>query len=187
LHSRAPAGHTFRIREVAERIREALGESGRLSVLTGAVISAESGIPTYRDQGGLWEEHSLEEVTVPAALARHPDLILRFYDERRRKLLAVAPNPAHLALARLEEPLGGRFALINQNIDASTSASRSSPASAKRLAASVLSARSTHLSSSQGRSGRRTDGGGGVSLGARSITRRSLSLGPTGFLPVEVS
>jgi NAD-dependent deacetylase len=101
----------------ADEIRRALGTSGRITVLTGAGVSAESGIATFRGSGGLWEEHRLEDVATPEAFDRDPALVHRFYNERRRKLAAVSPNPAHAALARLEAALGERFTLITQNID----------------------------------------------------------------------
>ncbi len=103
--------------EAAGRIVERLGRSGRLSVLTGAGVSAESGIATFRDAGGLWEQHSLEDVATPEGFARDPELVLSFYNARRRGLHKVEPNPAHRALAQLEAMLGDRFALITQNID----------------------------------------------------------------------
>lgn len=103
--------------ESAERIAQHLGKNGRLTVLAGAGVSAESGIPTFRDMGGLWEQHSLEEVATPEAYVRQPELVLDFYNARRQTLHTVEPNPAHGALARLEELLGERFCLITQNID----------------------------------------------------------------------
>ena len=74
----------------------------RIVVLTGAGISAESGIDTFRDAGGLWERHRVEDVATPEGFARDPDLVLGFYDMRRAALTHVEPNPAHRALARLE-------------------------------------------------------------------------------------
>jgi NAD-dependent deacetylase len=90
---------------------------GGITVLTGAGISAESGLRTFRDAGGLWENHRLEDVATPEAFARDPDLVQRFYNERRRSLKTVEPNAAHRALAELEAALGDRFTLITQNID----------------------------------------------------------------------
>lgn len=89
----------------------------RIVVLTGAGISAESGLPTFRDADGLWEGHRPEEVATPGAYAAEPDLVHRFYDARRAALLAVLPNPAHEALARLESALGDDLYLVTQNID----------------------------------------------------------------------
>jgi NAD-dependent deacetylase len=101
-----------------ERAAGLLRTADRVAVLTGAGISAESGVPTFRDAGGLWEGHRVEEVATPSAFARHPELVWRFYNARRAALRAVRPNPGHHALAALEERLGpGRFTLITQNVD----------------------------------------------------------------------
>jgi NAD-dependent deacetylase len=89
----------------------------RVVVLTGAGISAESGLPTFRDADGLWEGHRPEQVATPEAYAAEPDLVHRFYDARRAALLTVSPNPAHEALARLEVVLGDDLSLVTQNID----------------------------------------------------------------------
>ena len=89
----------------------------RVVVLTGAGISAESGLPTFRDADGLWEGHRPEEVATPQAYAADPTLVHRFYDARRAALLAVDPNPAHVALARLETTLGADLHLVTQNVD----------------------------------------------------------------------
>ena len=88
-------------------------------VLTGAGISAESGIKTFRSSDGLWEEHRVEDVATPEGFARDPQLVQHFYNERRRQLQQgnIKPNAAHFALAQLEELLGDRFLLITQNID----------------------------------------------------------------------
>lgn len=86
-------------------------------ILTGAGISAESGIDTFRDSGGLWERHSLEDVATPEGFARDPDLVLGFYDARRAALANVEPNPAHHALARLEREFSGNLLLVTQNVD----------------------------------------------------------------------
>ena len=86
-------------------------------VLTGAGISAESGIPTFRDAGGLWEGHSVEDVATPEGFERDPDKVQRFYDARRRAAASVAPNAAHHALARLEQVLGDRLLVVTQNVD----------------------------------------------------------------------
>ncbi|MFF2274639.1 NAD-dependent deacylase [Agromyces sp. NPDC058126] len=90
----------------------------RVVVLTGAGISAESGVPTFRDADGLWEGHRVEDVATPEAFERDPDTVQRFYDERRRAVALVAPNPAHAALARLEDELGDELLVVTQNIDA---------------------------------------------------------------------
>jgi len=92
---------------------------GPLVVLTGAGISAESGLPTFRGAGGLWEGHRAEEVATPGAFARDPGLVQRFYNARRAKLRdpAIMPNAAHLALAELERRWPGEFLLVTQNVD----------------------------------------------------------------------
>jgi NAD-dependent deacetylase len=89
----------------------------RLFVLTGAGISAESGLATFRGSGGLWNGHRVEEVATPEAWDADPELVWRFYSMRRRDALAVQPNAAHTALARIEEKLGDRFYLCTQNVD----------------------------------------------------------------------
>lgn len=88
-------------------------------VLTGAGISAESGIRTFRAADGLWEDHRIEDVATPGAFARNPLLVQRFYNERRRQLLdpAIQPNAAHRALAELESRWPGEFLLVTQNVD----------------------------------------------------------------------
>ncbi len=88
-------------------------------ILTGAGISAESGIRTFRGHDGLWESHRLEDVATPEAFARDPALVHRFYNERRRQLQQpdIQPNAAHLALAHLEQQHTGTVTLVTQNID----------------------------------------------------------------------
>ena len=86
-------------------------------ILTGAGISAESGLPTFRDKDGLWEGYRVEDVACPQAFRHQPELVQRFYNLRRSALHAVAPNAAHLALARLQREFPGRVTLITQNID----------------------------------------------------------------------
>ena len=71
-------------------------------ILTGAGVSAESGIDTFRSAGGLWEQYKVEDVATPEAFARDPDLVLRFYDMRRERIQQVEPNAAHVALARAD-------------------------------------------------------------------------------------
>lgn len=88
-----------------------------LVVLTGAGISAESGLRTFRDGDGLWEQHRLEEVATPMAFRRDPALVHRFYNERRRSLASVEPNAAHHALARLDRTWRGELLLVTQNVD----------------------------------------------------------------------
>ena len=89
----------------------------RVVVLTGAGISAESGVPTFRDADGLWEGHRVEDVATPEAYDEQPTFVQKFYDERRASLAGVEPNPAHLALARLEGALGDDLLIVTQNID----------------------------------------------------------------------
>ncbi len=86
-------------------------------ILTGAGVSAESGVPTFRGPDGLWEGHRVEDVATPEAFARNPVLVQRFYDERRAALARVAPNAAHIALARLDAEWNGDFLLVTQNVD----------------------------------------------------------------------
>lgn len=87
----------------------------KIVVLTGAGISAESGIRTFRDSGGLWEEHRIEDVATYDAWLRNPALVLEFYNQRRKQLLEVQPNPAHYALARLQDTHD--VEIITQNVD----------------------------------------------------------------------
>ncbi len=90
---------------------------GTIVVLTGAGVSAESGIATFRGPGGLWEGHRIEDVCTPEALAHDPTLVHRFYDARRAALATVAPNDAHAALARLDADWAGELLLVTQNVD----------------------------------------------------------------------
>ncbi|GAA6185926.1 Sir2 family NAD+-dependent deacetylase [Aliiglaciecola sp. NS0011-25] len=94
-------------------------KSSKVVVLTGAGISAESGLKTFRDNDGLWEKHRVEDVATPEAFERNPDLVYRFYNQRRAQLQSpeIAPNKGHLALAELEEYLADNFLLITQNVD----------------------------------------------------------------------
>ena len=94
-------------------------EMSTIVVLTEAGISAESGIRTFRDQNGLWEEHNIEDVASPEGFRRDADLVHRFYNTRRRQLLSpeVRPNPGHSALAELESQWNGEFVLVTQNVD----------------------------------------------------------------------
>ncbi len=89
----------------------------RIVILTGAGISAESGVATFRDADGLWEGHNVQEVATPDGFLANPDLVLRFYDERRANLATVEPNAAHLALAELEQRLGDDVLVVTQNVD----------------------------------------------------------------------
>ena len=97
---------------------QAMTEIRNIVILTGAGISAESGIDTFRDAGGLWEQHRVEDVATPEGFARNPNLVLRFYDMRRAALGKVVPNPAHEALARLDaEWKHGDLLIVTQNVD----------------------------------------------------------------------
>jgi NAD-dependent deacetylase len=89
----------------------------RIVILTGAGVSAESGLGTFRDRDGLWTRHDLTEVATPEGYARNPDLVLDFYNQRRRNCRAAGPNAAHRALARLMRARPGEVTLVTQNID----------------------------------------------------------------------
>ncbi len=89
----------------------------RLFILTGAGISAESGLATFRGSGGLWNGYRVEDVATPEAWEADPELVWRFYSMRRRDAMAVEPNAAHKALAHIEQQLGDRFYLCTQNVD----------------------------------------------------------------------
>jgi NAD-dependent deacetylase len=88
-------------------------------ILTGAGISQESGIETFRASNGLWENHNVEDVATPEGFVRNPDLVYGFYNKRRRQLLSkkIQPNPAHKALVELENACSGEFSLVTQNVD----------------------------------------------------------------------
>jgi NAD-dependent deacetylase len=88
-------------------------------VLTGAGISAESGIETFRATDGLWANHPVDDVATPEGFERNPQLVYQFYNQRRRQLLSqeIRPNPAHTALARFEHEFDGEFLLVTQNVD----------------------------------------------------------------------
>jgi NAD-dependent deacetylase len=94
-----------------------VSDSDRVFALTGAGISAESGLPTFRASDGLWEGHRIEDVCTPEALARNPALVWEFYSMRRAAAQQAEPNAAHRALADLEARLGDRFFLCTQNVD----------------------------------------------------------------------
>jgi NAD-dependent deacetylase len=99
-----------------EQARQRLAAARAVAVLTGAGISAESGIPTFRGAGGLWKEHRAEDLATPEAFARDPRLVWEWYNWRRETIAKAAPNAAHKALVQLEiaKP---RFTLITQNVD----------------------------------------------------------------------
>ena len=92
-------------------------QNGNIVILTGAGVSAESGLATFRGADGLWEGHRVEDVATPEAFERDPALVHQFYDARREKLETVQPNEAHLALARLDAEWPGAFLLVTQNVD----------------------------------------------------------------------
>ncbi len=94
-------------------------EKGKIVILTGAGISAESGLATFRGSRGLWENHRVEDVATPEAFEKNPDLVHRFYNERRKKLFSseIQPNSAHIALAHLEREWPNEVLVVTQNID----------------------------------------------------------------------
>ncbi len=114
-------------------------EKERLVVFSGAGVSAESGLRTFRDSDGLWEEYAIEEVATPEAWARDPRKVLHFYDLRRAQVIAAGPNDAHRAIARLEE--GFTVDVITQNID--DLHERAGSTKVLHLHGEVLKARST--------------------------------------------
>lgn len=90
---------------------------GPVVILSGAGLSAASGVPTFRDANGLWEGYDVTQVATPAAFRVNPTLVRRFYDERRIGCGRVSPNPGHYALAQLQRAWGERLTLVTQNID----------------------------------------------------------------------
>lgn len=100
-----------------DRAAGLLRKAKRVAVLTGAGVSAESGVATFRGAGGLWEGHRVEDVATPEAFARDPALVWRFYNLRRSALAHLQPNAGHRALAAMERRLRGGFTLATQNID----------------------------------------------------------------------
>jgi NAD-dependent deacetylase len=100
----------------ATAVREWMSAAASVAVLTGAGISAESGIPTFRGPGGLWRSYRAEDLATPQAFARDPHLTWEWYDRRRAIIATAEPNAGHLALAELERRLPG-FTLITQNVD----------------------------------------------------------------------
>lgn len=89
----------------------------KIVILTGAGISAESGLGTFRAEGGLWAEHRIEDVATPEGFARDPKLVVDFYNARRAQAAEAAPNASHLALAQLEAAFAGEVVVITQNVD----------------------------------------------------------------------
>ena len=86
-----------------------------LVILSGAGMSAESGISTFRDAGGLWDKYPVEQVATPEGYARNPELVINFYNERRKQLLDVVPNAGHLGVADLERDFN--VTVVTQNVD----------------------------------------------------------------------
>src|SRR5438874_6269552 len=104
--------------DALEQAARLLRPAKRVAVLTGAGISAESGLATFRGAGGLWEGSRVEEVATPFAFRRDPALVWRFYHARRAAVASARPNPGHHALVALEDRFGSaRFTLITQNVD----------------------------------------------------------------------
>ncbi|MEX0303015.1 MAG: NAD-dependent deacylase [Leisingera sp.] len=95
-----------------------MGKSAqKIVILTGAGISAESGLGTFRDEGGLWSQHRIEDVATPEGFARNPDLVHGFYNARRAQAAGAQPNAAHQALARLQAEHQGEVVIVTQNVD----------------------------------------------------------------------
>src|SRR5580658_6188662 len=94
-----------------------ISPNDRVFILTGAGISAESGLPTFRGEGGIWRQRRAEEIATPGAWQKNPQFVWEFYSMRRRKAAEVKPNPGHLALAALEGAIGDRLFLCTQNVD----------------------------------------------------------------------
>jgi NAD-dependent deacetylase len=103
--------------DALDRASAWLGSATELAVLTGAGVSAESGLATFRGAGGLWEGQRIEDVATPSAFRRDPTLVWRFYNARRANLREARPNPGHCALVALEDRFGERFTLATQNVD----------------------------------------------------------------------
>src|ERR1700733_6676940 len=97
-------------------VREWLKQARSIAVLTGAGVSAESGVPTFRGNNGLWKQHRAEDLATPGAFARDPKLVWEWYDWRRGLIAEAKPNPGHAALAELEARAAS-FTLITQNVD----------------------------------------------------------------------
>ena len=101
--------------KLAGEVKNRLKAAARATALTGAGISAESGVPTFRGAGGLWKKYRAEELATPEAFRRNPELVWEWYNWRREMMAPTRPNPGHLALAALENTLD--FTLITQNVD----------------------------------------------------------------------
>ncbi len=107
---------TAKVESAIAELREKLWKAKQVVVLTGAGISAESGVPTFRGEGGLWKSYSVMELATPEAFSRDPKLVWEFYNWRRELLAPLTPNPGHQALAEIERGIP-HFKLITQNID----------------------------------------------------------------------
>jgi NAD-dependent deacetylase len=103
--------------ETLDRVVELLRQARKVTVLTGAGVSAESGVPTFRASDGLWEGHRIEDVATPTGFAKNPELVWQFYNARRANVGKVQPNPGHHALVQLEERYKQGFTLVTQNVD----------------------------------------------------------------------
>ncbi len=99
------------------KLQEVMADAGAVVVLTGAGVSAESGVPTFRGEDGLWRNFRAEELATPGAFARDPKLVWEWYQWRRELVAACKPNAAHEFIARLEREHGGDFLLVTQNVD----------------------------------------------------------------------
>ena len=99
------------------RAAEALRNAKSVVVLSGAGVSAESGVPTFRASDGLWEGHRIDDVATPKGFERDPVLVWQFYNARRANVAAVQPNPGHVAISKLEDRFPGAFTLATQNVD----------------------------------------------------------------------
>lgn len=100
-----------------QRAAAAIAKATRVAVLTGAGVSAESGVPTFRDRDGWWQGQRVEELATPEAFARDPRRVWQFYHARREQLRSIQPNPGHYALVLLEKWFGGNMILATQNVD----------------------------------------------------------------------
>ena len=105
------------LKTALDRAADLLRQADRVAVLTGAGVSAESGVPTFRASDGLWEGHRIEDVATPMGFERDPALVWQFYNARRVNVSTVQPNPGHFALAKLGERWGENFTLATQNVD----------------------------------------------------------------------
>ncbi len=103
--------------EALTHAAEALRHATKVAVLTGAGVSAESGVPTFRASDGLWEGHRIEDVATPSGFERDPALVWAFYNARRANVKMVSPNAGHLALAAMERHWGDDFSIATQNVD----------------------------------------------------------------------